>query len=110
MRTVGFIWCAHDGKGAPYVAVPAGQAPYGDTRWHRRRANALPGLAAEALEDYGQSYDVAQADAVGVAQGRGRGCFAVRYGRDGLDAESGRAVLVEVEMSEPASRPDARPT
>lgn len=99
MKTVGFIWCAHDGKGAPYVAIPAGQAPSGDLRWHRCRANALPGLAAGAIEDDGHSYDVARADSVGVAWGCGRGCFAIHYGSDGMDAESGRAVLVEVEVT-----------
>lgn len=92
------IWCAHDGRGAPYVAVPRGEEPRGNINWKSRDGQHLPGLDIGAAGVSGE-WMFAEADRVGIAHGRGPGCFSAKYGPAGLDAEAGIPARVSIQLS-----------
>ncbi len=91
----GYIWVAHNGAGAPYVAIDYRDAPK-TSQWSLRQGNSLPGVDPKNQPDEISRMAVAEADKVGVVLDRRPGCFQLRFGQDGMEAERGIPTYVNL--------------
>lgn len=98
------IWSAHEGRGAPYIAVDGDDLPFFPNRsmnWNRRRNDSLPGADQATCialqQDLGWPEYVYVADAGRIGLVDRLVGWGMDFGLEGMTADGGEPVIVSID-------------